>query len=138
MFICRTARLPDAALRYGPLLRIPVQLRFHERLADVHGWYTQNKVDVDYVEMYGGWENSSWNFMGTMYLVDSVDWRNTKGYIEPLWHPFHGYNVTVWTWWTLNYQNPSLNPYVEVQWADDIGSDWCLAKAYTVIHGPNP
>jgi hypothetical protein len=104
---------------------------------ELYAYYGSNQVNIHYVDLYGGWENSPWDFeWGATWLVDGYDSNNSRAYIEPLGHPFTGLDVTFWPYKDLNYRNPGYNPYIQPQWGV-AESPTCMASSYLVIHGPN-
>jgi hypothetical protein len=109
----------------------------HSIAYQVYAYYTYDEVYVSYADLCGGWETSPYDFeWGVTWLVDGYDSNNTQSYIESLFQPFTGYDVTIWTYKDLNYSYPNLNPYVLSRWSDD-GSIWCQGSSYVIIHGPN-
>ncbi len=101
-------------------------------------WYPPDKqVTVEYVDLYGGWENSPWDFnWGATWLVDGYDSNNTEAYLEPLGHPFTGLDVTFWPYKILKYKSGGYNPYIQPYWGFYDGGT-CQPSSYTIIHGPN-
>lgn len=109
----------------------------HQSQVGVHGYYPQEEVQIQLVNFYGAWENSSYTMAWFItYLVDGTSQSNTRSYTDLVGDPFTSSSV-FYPWHDLNYDNPGANPYVQATWYNGIDTQTCKGTSYLMIHGPN-